>query len=71
DAKSRFFLVADGMGGQSAGERASGLATEIIPPVFGAVSTEVFAIMEINALTYPPLPRGGSGVSCVTWCRVR
>lgn len=31
DPKSRFFLVADGMGGQSAGERASGLATEIIP----------------------------------------
>ena len=31
DAKSRFFLVADGMGGQSAGERASALATEIIP----------------------------------------
>ena len=35
DAKSRFFLVADGMGGQSAGERASGLATEIIPQKLG------------------------------------
>ena len=31
DAKSRFFLVADGMGGQSAGERARALATQIIP----------------------------------------
>ena len=31
DPGSRFFLVADGMGGQSAGERASGLATEIVP----------------------------------------
>lgn len=31
DPQSRFFLVADGMGGQSAGERASGLAVEIIP----------------------------------------
>ena len=31
DPRSRFFLVADGMGGQSAGERASGLATEIVP----------------------------------------
>lgn len=31
DPSSRFFLVADGMGGQSAGERASGLATEIVP----------------------------------------
>lgn len=35
DARSRFFLVADGMGGQSAGERASGLATEIIPQKLG------------------------------------
>ena len=31
DAANRFFLVADGMGGQSAGERASALAMEIIP----------------------------------------
>ena len=31
DQRYRFFLVADGMGGQSAGERASGLAMEIIP----------------------------------------
>jgi len=31
DPRYRFFLVADGMGGQSAGERASGLAMEIIP----------------------------------------
>jgi len=31
DPKERFYLVADGMGGQSAGERASSLAMEIIP----------------------------------------
>lgn len=31
DPQNRFFLVADGMGGQSAGERASALAMEIIP----------------------------------------
>lgn len=31
DPHNRFFLVADGMGGQSAGERASALAMEIIP----------------------------------------
>lgn len=31
DPRNRFFLVADGMGGQSAGERASALAVEIIP----------------------------------------
>jgi serine/threonine protein phosphatase PrpC len=31
DPKQRFFLVADGMGGQSAGERASGMAMEIMP----------------------------------------
>lgn len=31
DPQYRFFLVADGMGGQSAGERASGLAMEIVP----------------------------------------
>ena len=31
DPRHRFFLVADGMGGQSAGERASGLAMEIVP----------------------------------------
>lgn len=31
DPQQRFFLVADGMGGQSAGERASALAMEIVP----------------------------------------
>ena len=31
DPKHKLFLVADGMGGQEAGERASGLAAEIIP----------------------------------------
>ena len=31
DPRGRFFIVADGMGGQSAGEKASALATEIIP----------------------------------------
>lgn len=31
DPAQRFFLVADGMGGQSAGEKASALAMEIIP----------------------------------------
>ncbi len=31
DPRGRFFLVADGMGGQSAGEKASALATELIP----------------------------------------
>lgn len=31
DPRYRYFLVADGMGGQSAGERASGLAMEIVP----------------------------------------
>lgn len=31
DPQYRFFLVADGMGGQSAGERASSLAMEIVP----------------------------------------
>jgi protein phosphatase len=31
DPQNRFFLVADGMGGQSAGERASSLAMEIVP----------------------------------------
>lgn len=35
DPSSRYFLVADGMGGQSAGERASGLATEIVPQKLG------------------------------------
>jgi protein phosphatase len=33
DADHRLFLVADGMGGQEGGERASGLAAEIIPRV--------------------------------------
>ncbi len=31
DERGRFFLVADGMGGQSAGEKASQLAVELIP----------------------------------------
>jgi len=31
DPQLRYFLVADGMGGQSAGERASALAMEIVP----------------------------------------
>ncbi|MGC1275610.1 MAG: protein phosphatase 2C domain-containing protein [Planctomycetaceae bacterium] len=31
DADQRFFLVADGMGGQAAGEKASSLAIELIP----------------------------------------
>ncbi len=33
DLENRVFLVADGMGGQECGERASGLAAEIIPRV--------------------------------------
>ncbi len=31
DSRNRFLIVADGMGGQSAGERASALAVELIP----------------------------------------
>ena len=31
DSQNRFFVVADGMGGQSAGEKASALAVELIP----------------------------------------
>lgn len=31
DSQQRYLIVADGMGGQSAGERASALATELIP----------------------------------------
>ncbi len=31
DPRGRFFVVADGMGGQSAGEKASALATELVP----------------------------------------
>lgn len=31
DGDGRFFVVADGMGGQAAGEKASALATEIVP----------------------------------------
>jgi protein phosphatase len=33
DAAHQFFMVADGMGGQESGERASGMAAEIIPRV--------------------------------------
>src|SRR6516165_7798715 len=33
DKEHKFFLVADGMGGQDCGEQASGLAAEIIPGV--------------------------------------
>jgi protein phosphatase len=36
DAEHHLFLVADGMGGQEFGERASGLAAEIIPRVMHA-----------------------------------
>src|SRR5207248_6284888 len=36
DPEHRLFLVADGMGGQEHGERASGLAAEIIPRVVHA-----------------------------------
>lgn len=31
DQQGRYFLVCDGMGGQSAGERASAMATELVP----------------------------------------
>ncbi|MES2791961.1 MAG: protein phosphatase 2C domain-containing protein [Planctomycetota bacterium] len=31
DEQGRFFVVCDGMGGQSAGERASAMATELVP----------------------------------------
>ncbi len=31
DAQNRYFIVADGMGGQSAGEKASAMAVELIP----------------------------------------
>jgi protein phosphatase len=37
DPQQRYFLVADGMGGQSAGERASALAMEIIPKKLAAI----------------------------------
>jgi serine/threonine protein phosphatase PrpC len=39
DPQQRFFLVADGMGGQSAGERASALAMEIIPQKLQSLDT--------------------------------
>ncbi len=35
DAGGRYFFVADGMGGQSAGEKASELATQIVPRQLG------------------------------------
>ncbi|MCP4855732.1 MAG: serine/threonine-protein phosphatase, partial [Fuerstiella sp.] len=31
DESQRYFIVADGMGGQNAGEKASALAVELIP----------------------------------------
>ena len=31
DESGRFFIVADGMGGQAAGEKASEIATEVVP----------------------------------------
>ncbi len=37
DPQNRFFLVADGMGGQSAGERASALAMEIVPQKLNSI----------------------------------
>ena len=40
DPRNRFFLVADGMGGQSAGERASALAVEIIPRKLQSIDFE-------------------------------
>jgi serine/threonine protein phosphatase PrpC len=40
DPRNRFFLVADGMGGQSAGERASGLAVELIPKKLQSIDFE-------------------------------
>src|SRR5262245_14467583 len=36
DPRGHVFLVADGMGGQDSGERASGLAAEIIPRIVNA-----------------------------------
>jgi len=47
DPQARFFLVADGMGGQSAGERASELAIELI-------SSRLVALIDFN--TSAPLP---------------
>ena len=37
DEAGRFFIVADGMGGQCAGEKASALATEIVPKRLNAL----------------------------------
>ena len=37
DSGNRFFIVADGMGGQSAGEKASELATDVVPKKLNAV----------------------------------
>src|SRR4051812_43623702 len=34
DAETQLYLVADGMGGQEFGERASGLAADLIPRIF-------------------------------------
>lgn len=56
DSHRRFFLVADGMGGQDSGERASELATQIIPRAFqhhlaaqeDAGSAVIHALQEAN-----------------------
>ncbi len=47
DPENRFFLVADGMGGQSAGERASSLAMEIIPPKLQLIDFESAATTDV------------------------
>lgn len=40
DPDTGVFVVADGMGGQQAGERASGLAVELLPPLLSGISGE-------------------------------
>jgi serine/threonine protein phosphatase PrpC len=48
DSKSRYFLVADGMGGQSAGERASQLAVELISEKLDNIDFERSAAPQIS-----------------------